>query len=152
MDEHQWRKYACVVKKIYITENAKVIVSHIILKDLTHTNFQPMTNKLCHAFPQIAGSRMKNPSKSTVEDIRQLLGEQYYVPLLRDDDLCLLPRVGSPWSPQLDSPTNPSPSNDWFFTSSPLSSTSDSPISPSLKVCVGWCVGGTFFSKGEAYS
>ncbi|XP_050713796.1 ankyrin repeat and LEM domain-containing protein 2-like isoform X2 [Eriocheir sinensis] len=92
-------------------------------------------NKYGQTPAEIAGSRMKNPSKDTVENIRQLLGEQYYVPLLRDDDLCLLPQVGSPWSPQLDSsPVNPSPSNDWFLTSSPLSSMSASPISPSLKV------------------
>lgn len=89
-------------------------------------------NKYGQTAAEIAGSRMKEPSKTIIEDIRQAMGDKYYVPLLKDDDLYLLPQVGSPWSPQMDSQT--SPLSDRFLTSSPISVASASPISPSLKV------------------
>ncbi|XP_063884903.1 ankyrin repeat and LEM domain-containing protein 2-like [Scylla paramamosain] len=89
-------------------------------------------NKYGQTAAEIAGSRMKEPSKAVIEEIRQAMGDKYYVPLLKDDDLYLLPQVGSPWSPQMDSPT--SPRSERFLTSSPISVASASPISPSLKV------------------
>ncbi|XP_045124038.1 ankyrin repeat and LEM domain-containing protein 2 homolog [Portunus trituberculatus] len=89
-------------------------------------------NKYGQTAAEIAGSRMKEPSNAAIEEIREAMGDKYYVPLLKDDDLYLLPHVGSPWSPQMDSPN--SPLRERFLTSSPISVASASPISPSLKV------------------
>ncbi|MPC18117.1 Ankyrin repeat and LEM domain-containing protein 2 [Portunus trituberculatus] len=89
-------------------------------------------NKYGQTAAEIAGSRMKEPSNAAIEEIREAMGDKYYVPLLKDDDLYLLPHVGSPWSPQMDSPN--SPLRERFLTSSPISVASASPISPSLKL------------------
>ncbi|XP_045601444.2 ankyrin repeat and LEM domain-containing protein 2 homolog [Procambarus clarkii] len=75
----------------------------------------------------IVCSRMKENNSIVAKDIHNLLGDLYYVPLYRDDDHCLLPQVGTPWSPSLDMPTSPI-SQDQLLT------TFQSPISPSLKV------------------
>ncbi|KAG7159625.1 Ankyrin repeat and LEM domain-containing protein 2-like 2 [Homarus americanus] len=82
---------------------------------------------------EIVCSRMKESNPKVAREICDLLGEQYYVPLLRDDDLCLLPQVGNPWSPNFDSPTSPVTKDQLLMTyHSPVSPAS--PISPSFKV------------------
>lgn len=82
-------------------------------------------------------SRVKgNDTSSASEAITQLLGDQWIVPLLRDDDGCLLPRVGQPCSPQYLSPTNTSSTSPplSFSPLSPATLSPSSPISPHLKV------------------
>lgn len=82
-------------------------------------------------------SRVKgNAPGSVSKAITELLGEQWIVPLLRDDDSCLLPRVGQPCSPQVFSPTNTSSTSPplSFSPLSPATLSPSSPISPHLKV------------------
>lgn len=58
---------------------------------------------------------MKSPNKTLSKSIKNLLQDQYYVPVLRDEDNCLSPQIGPPWSSSKDGPV--------LFTSSPLSPT-----------------------------
>lgn len=92
-------------------------------------------NKFSQTPVEIVGTRAKNPSKTVNEEICSLLGEHYYVPLLRDDDLCVLPQVGEPWSPKQDSPGFLTEEQQLMTCLSPSSSGSPlSPVTPTLKV------------------
>ncbi|KAK8732353.1 hypothetical protein OTU49_007048, partial [Cherax quadricarinatus] len=90
-------------------------------------------NKYSQKPSDVICSRMKDNKSKVSEEIGILLGEQYYVPLLRDDDHCLLPQVGNPWSLKLESPTSPI-TQDQLLTPFHTSGTPASLISPSLKV------------------
>ncbi|KAK3877287.1 hypothetical protein Pcinc_017990 [Petrolisthes cinctipes] len=93
-------------------------------------------NKFAQKPIDIVCSRMKGNTTSDVNDaIVQLLGDQLFVPLLRDDDSYLLPRVGQPCSPQFLSPTRTTSPPLSFSPLSPAATLSPaSPISPLLKV------------------
>ncbi|XP_042883967.1 uncharacterized protein LOC122260656 isoform X2 [Penaeus japonicus] len=90
-------------------------------------------NKFGQTPSDIICSRVNNSTSKVREDIQCLLGEQFYIPLFRDDDHCLLPEIGRPWSPNLDSPTSPL-TQDQLLLSSCSSASPMSPISPSLRV------------------
>lgn len=90
-------------------------------------------NKFGQTPSEIICSRVNSSTSKVREDIQCLLGEQFYIPLFRDDDHCLLPEIGRPWSPILASPTSPM-TQDQLLMSSCSSSSPMSPISPSLRV------------------
>ncbi|XP_068239248.1 ankyrin repeat and LEM domain-containing protein 2 homolog [Palaemon carinicauda] len=92
-------------------------------------------NKFSQTPLESVGSRAKNLSKAAIQEICNLLGDHYYVPLLRNDDLCVLPQVGEPWSPKQDSPGFLTEEQQLLACISPSSSGSPlSPATPTLKV------------------
>ncbi|KAK7056573.1 ankyrin repeats protein [Halocaridina rubra] len=83
----------------------------------------------------IVCTRSKENSQKLANDIRNLLGDHYYVPLLRGDENCLPPRIGEPWSPVQDLPGLVTEEQQLLACLSPSSSDSPlSPITPTLKV------------------
>ncbi|XP_076060237.1 ankyrin repeat and LEM domain-containing protein 2 [Oratosquilla oratoria] len=88
-------------------------------------------NKFDQTPLDIVCTRKSDSPSSVVEQIKCLLGDQCYVPLFRDDDLCLQPTIGQPWSPSLDDLRSPEPS-PIDSACSPVRTIS--PLSPSMKV------------------
>ncbi|XP_071540750.1 ankyrin repeat and LEM domain-containing protein 2 homolog [Panulirus ornatus] len=90
-------------------------------------------NKFDQLPVDIVCTRLNGSSSKLEHEICDLLGEQCYVPVLRDDDHCLLPQVGSPWSSKRDSLISPITQDQLLLNSHGSISPVD-PISPSLKV------------------
>ncbi|CAH1778016.1 unnamed protein product [Owenia fusiformis] len=94
----------------------------------THPRIQKqIKSKFGETPADVLCSRVQNVSKETKDKMKELLEDQFYVPLLRSDDNSTPPVISEPWSPEQSQ-------SDFDYIGQLHSSPSQSPRDPLLNV------------------